>query len=534
MTLLRRHRLESLIFVGVFGLCAYFYNGYGWNQTARYDAIWAFVEPGEHRYSFAIDDFITDPVRRLNTGDYARNPEQSPHYYSNKAPGSSLLGIPAYFALYHGEKMLGLDPVSPRGVLINAYLIHLWVTVLPVAASAVFFFGLALLFTRRRRRALLLTGVLYGGTLMLPFSTMLWGHTTAAAFAVMALAFFMRSGRRAAMLSGLFVGLAVLTDYGAAPLAATLALAALATDARRERLPALVLGGLGPLVFFAAYHWALFGSPFTLASSFSPAEMIEEQRLFGLFGRINPVAVWGLTVSSTRGLFFFMPVLVLSLYALRFTRSGNAPRDHVAFWWLAAANMVLIFLINTTFNGWHGGFSTGPRYQIIALPFYVLALALLPERRWVRNGLWTLAAISFVNMFVAAAVSPVAPDAIGGSPLLFCYDRIWRVLSVDLGIVPAPVGGLFSRAGLHIYPMYAMRDLPIALDDPLVERWVSFNLGERLLGLRGTLSLLPVLLGSAGVALWATRLAGEQDMGADSGGGDADTSRHDTRDARDA
>jgi hypothetical protein len=82
--------------------------------------------------------------------------------------------------------------------------------------------------------------------------------------------------------------------------------------------------------------------------------------------------------------------------------------------------------------------------------------------------------------------------------------------------------------------MYAMRDLPIALDDPLVERWVSFNLGERLLGLRGTLSLLPVLLGSAGVALWATRLAGEQDMGADSGGGDADTSRHDTRDARDA
>jgi hypothetical protein len=346
----------------------------------------------------------------------------------------------------------------------------------------------------------------------------------------MALALFMRSGRSAAMLSGLFVGLAVLTDYGAAPLAATLALAALASDARRERLPALVLGGLGPLVFFAAYHWALFGSPFTLASSFSPAEMIEEQRLFGLFGRINPAAVWGLTVSSTRGVFFFMPVLVLSLYALRFMRSGNPPRDHVVFWWLAVANMLLIFLINTTFNGWHGGFSTGPRYQIIALPFYVLALALVPERRWVRNGLWMLAAISFANMFVAAAISPVAPDAVRGSPLLFCYDRIWRVLRVDLGIDPYPVGGLLSRASLHIYPMYAMRDLPIALDDPLVQRWVSFNLGERLLGLRGTLSLLPALLGSVGIALWATRLAGEQDSGADSRGGDADPSGRDARD----
>jgi hypothetical protein len=144
-----------------------------------------------------------------------------------------------------------------------------------------------------------------------------------------------------------------------------------------------------------------------------------------------------------------------------------------------------------------------------------------------------LAAISFANMFVAAAISPVAPDAVRGSPLLFCYDRIWRVLRVDLGIDPSPVGGLLSRASLHIYPMYAMRDLPIALDDPLVQRWVSFNLGERLLGLRGTLSLLPALLGSVGIALWAARLAGDQDPGADSRGADARTSGRDTSDARD-
>ena len=128
--------LETALFVFVFGLGSYFYNGYGWNQTARYDAIWAFVEPGPHQHTFAIDAFVTDAEAGLNTGDYARNPDHSPHFYSNKAPGTSLLGIPAYFVLFHVERALGIDPVSIRAVLTNAYLINLWVTVLPVAARA--------------------------------------------------------------------------------------------------------------------------------------------------------------------------------------------------------------------------------------------------------------------------------------------------------------------------------------------------------------------------------------------------------------
>jgi hypothetical protein len=525
-------RLEAVIFLGVFGLSAYFYNGYGWNQTARYDAIWAFVEPGPYRYSFVIDDFLTDPVEGFNTGDYARNPDHTTHFYPNKPPGTSLIGVPAYFALYHGERLLGLDPLSIRSVLVNAYLIHLWVTVLPVALSAIFFFRLALHFTRRRRRALLLTCLLYGGTLMLPFSTMLWGHTTAAAFVVIALAYFVQPGWRAAMLSGVFVGLAALTDYGAAPLAVVLTLASLAVRPRGKRIAGLVFGGLGPLVVFAAYHWGAFGSSFTLASSFSPGEMLEDGRLFGLFGRIEPVVLWGLTLSSTKGLFFHMPVLVLSLYALRFAgvargkgagKPGGAqpivsgPTPTFVFWGLSVATILLVLLVNASFNGWHGGLSTGPRYQIVVLPFWVLLLALLPERRGVRVALYALAAISFANMFVAAAVSPAAPETFHRSPLLFCYNTVWNALRVDLGFGPASVAGGTWPGSLHVPPDFLMRDWPTTLADPVVQRWASFNLGERLLGLRGTLSLLPALLGSLGVVVWAGRLAGRQDAEAQGG-----------------
>lgn len=507
MSLVRRYRLEVGLFALVLGLGSWFFNGYGWNQTARYDPIWAWVEPGPNQHTLAIDDFMVDPAAGLNTGDFARNPDHSEHYYSNKAPGVSLLGIPAYFVLYHGERLLGLDPVSVAGVLINAYLINVWVTVLPVALSAAFFLHLAGRFTRDRSRALWLTLLLYAGTLMLPFSTALWGHTTAAALAVMATACFVAPGRRAALFGGFFVGLAVLSDYGAAPLAVTLVVAAALGADRRIRLPALALGGLGPLLAFAAYHWSLFGSPLRLASSYSTPDMLNERHVLGMFGPLGLEALWGLTFGTARGLFVFMPVLLLSLYSIRRVREQ---RDR-SFWWLALANIVLILLVNMSYNTWQGGVSAGARYQIIALPFWVLILALLPDGRRVRWALGSLSAISFANMFVLAAVSPMAPDALRGSPLFFSWAKLWRVLKIDLGLEVEPIGGSLSRGSLHVYPTYPMRDWSVTLTDPVIERYGSFNVGELLLGLSGIPSLLPALAGSVALAVWLLRTAAHED-----------------------
>jgi hypothetical protein len=289
----------------------------------------------------------------------------------------------------------------------------------------------------------------------------------------------------------------------------------------------VIFGGAGPLALFMAYHWWVFGSPFALASSYSPAEMVEAERIFGLFGGVNPTAVWGLTFSTTRGLFFHMPVLLLAfvgLGRLRPTRADEtghrAPRaephdptaanDGRIFWWVAVVNVVAVFLFNTTFNGWHGGFSTGPRYQIVALPCWVLLLALLPDRPWATRALHALAAVSFLNMFVAAAISPAAPDAFRGSALLFCYAKVADVLLIDLGWLPRPSGAPPSLGSLHLYPGYPMRDWAIAATDPVFTRWASFNLGERLLGLRGALSLLPALVGSGIVAWWSSRIVRTQ------------------------
>jgi hypothetical protein len=465
------------------------------------------VEPGPHQHTFEIDAFVTDPEGGLNTGDWARNPEHSPHFYSNKAPGTSLLGVPAYFALHHAERALGIDPVSIRAVLINAYLVNLWVTVLPVAISSLFFLHLVGTLTGERRRAVLLTLVLYAGTLMLPFSTALWGHATAAAFLVVALAFLVLPVRARDVLCGLFTGLAVLTDYGAAPIALVLVAAMLLDRERRSRLGGIVLGGAAPFCVFAAYHWYVFGSPFVLASSYSPPSMVDDGRIAGLFGSVSPRALWGLTVSTSRGLFFYMPVLALALYAVRRVRRDT----DATLWRTSLAVVALILLVNATFNGWQGGLSTGPRYQIVALPFWVLLLATLPETPGARRALHALAAISVTNMFVVAAVSPMAPDAFRGSALLFCWAKLVDLVQVQLGLAPAPSGASLSIGSLHVYPLFLMRNWDIPLNDPLVERWASFNLGERLLGLSGPASLLPALVVGSALAAWMLRRASSED-----------------------
>jgi hypothetical protein len=496
-------RIEVLVFAFVLVLAGYFYNGYGWNQTARYDPIWSFVEPGPDQHTLRIDTFLTDPDAGLNTGDFARNAAHSPHYYSNKAPGSFLLGIPAYAALYHGERRAGIDPVSIRSVLLNAYLINLWVTVLPLALSAAFFYRLALRLASDRRRAVAVTLVLYGATLLLPFSTSLWGHTTAAAFEVMALACFVAPGRRAAAWAGLLAGLAVLTDYGAAPLALTLVIACAWDDARRERLPAVIAGGLAPLAVFLAYQGIVFGSPLTLASSYSAATMVDRSRVLGLFGGVSLRALYGLTLSTSRGLFVYMPVLVLSVCALFY-----AWRDrHRSFWMLCAANMLLALLANATFNGWYGGTEAGPRYQIVALPFYALLLLLLPTDRRANAALGLLAALSFVNMLVLTITSPIILGTLRGSELFFAYAKLGHALRVDLGLAPMPVGGALSRGSIHTYPTFLMRDWALTLTDPVIKRYAVFNLGERLLGLRGVLSVVPALLAGGGLAVWMARLS---------------------------
>lgn len=465
---------------------AYFWNGCFWAQNARLDPILAFVEPGPHRLTFRIDGFLPDVERSWNTGDWARSPSDG-HYYSNKAPGVILAGVPVYALLYGLERAVGVDPAALRPAVLNAWLLNLALSVIPVALALPVFHRVCRgPFGCDPARAGLLTALLGFGTLLLPYSTQLWGHPTAAACEVFALGALLSGRPRGPFLAGLWSGLATLCDYAAGPVALLLVGLAGWRSGRRSALE-VALGGAGPALAMFAYHAWCFGDPFTLASSHSNPLFLREGRVGGLFGGVAPGVLRDLLLSWQHGLLVYMPALALAPWAA--VHGARGPRRELLL--LCGAAALLLLLLHGTFAGWHGGNAFGPRYQIVALPWYVLLLAFLPRRPAVGAALTALLAWSVAVMLAACLIGP-------------CFRRPDLRTSALGATLRRSVA--FARGEelvrLRWYPALPPRTFVAADAGGMEElaRLTVWNLGEKL-GLAGRASLLPLVAGWAAIAL---------------------------------
>ncbi|NOY75000.1 MAG: hypothetical protein GXP32_04320, partial [Kiritimatiellaeota bacterium] len=233
-------RLSVLIFLIALIAYGYFFNCGGWSQNARYDSIFAFVEPGTSDYqTFHIDRFVANPNKGLsNTGDWSY---YAGHFYSNKAPGATFLGIPVYAAIFQIERAFSIPWNHPYIEILNAYLINFFLTVLPAALAVVFFFKFLLVRGASTRRAAVFALVFALCTPMLPYSTSLWGHITAMSFIVFAMYAGERGGKWL-FLAGFLAGIATLTDYLA--LIPTACFGALVLWRERTRVWRFIIGGV--------------------------------------------------------------------------------------------------------------------------------------------------------------------------------------------------------------------------------------------------------------------------------------------------
>jgi len=529
-----RLRVDAILFALVVLVYGYFHGG-GWhNQNSRFDAMVAFVEPGTpDQGTFRIDRFMRDGSGRLiepterggNTMDWSWYPPQGRanpgldadetqgHYYSNKAPGTILLGVPVYTALFFGQRLLGFDPHAAIPLELNLYLVNLFVSVVVVAAGIVVFRRLLVLVGASERRALVLALVLAFCTLLFPYSTQLWGHPTAAAFTIIALYGLLRETPRSLLLAGFFVGMAVLSDYLA--IAGVLAFGAWIVASRPRRIGWYFLGGALPMAVFGAYHWACFGSPFALATSFTQGEFVNEGHFLGLFGPVSVSHLFALLTSRYRGILLHMPILLLSVVALAIWLRRR-PADRLA--WLCLVMMGGYLVLNASFNGWHGGTVVGARYQILALPFWVLCLVKLPWRVPWRPAFVALAAVSAFNMLAVAAVSPMSlpwsPDWSDPATSPQYFNPFWTPGEPDelaASAALSPQHPLFydSLYGYTYGQFWSGKLAAQAIGRLLFLRidrapmWRPTNAGL-LVGLGGFASLVPVVL-LAGLGLWALR-----------------------------
>lgn len=455
---LRVWRAPALLAMLVLLSHAYFYNGAQWNHNARFDTVFATVEG--HRPLFAIDPFIVDAQRGVNTGDWSFF---QGHYYSNKAPGPALLGIPVYALLSTVERALGVDPTANQPALLNAYFIHLAVTVLPLALASIFGWFLFKGLSGSRTSALLCALVLFWGTLLLPYATQLWGHCSAAAGVLIAFAAFERAGRIWPLVCGAAAGWATLCEYSCGIVVVALGVGYLV---RRDWVSAarFAIGGVPAAALFGWYHTVCFGAPWRIANQFINP-LFRDQA--GLFSQLQPGALAGLTIGADHGLLVFSPVFVLVPFGVTFLWRS----DHRPLCMVVLLSLVGFAAMNMTFNGWHGGHCIGPRYQIPVLAGYVILLAKLPAWKWLRSltvGLWAVGAL---NMATATWFSASFDPAERRPPLQ--TFRQWTAETAT------------GMNRLHPYPGQ-IRLQPRSFQTKLQH----FNWGE-LLGLSGLASILP-------------------------------------------
>ena len=252
-----------------------------------------------------------------------------------------------------------------------------------------------------------LVGLLYGLTsLAWPHSRTFFGEPLATFFLALCGYGLRRDARRWWMIAGMAAVGALATKIQAGLALPALALYALAVcwrgDARAfaqalaGRLGFGLLGLALPLALLLAYNTLLFGAPLNSGYGSVGAQALAQDGNWR-------TGLYGLTVSTGKGLIFYAPSMLLGLLGLGMRRQ-----------WRESLLAVLMLASHLAFYSkvgyWHGDGAWGPRYLVFVLPFvYLPAAGLLaalgPRARGWRRAAGALAAASFGLQLLPLLVS---------------------------------------------------------------------------------------------------------------------------------
>ncbi len=422
------------------------------NENVRFYMTAALVEDGTYE--------ISGPRSRWGwTNDAARVGDK---FFSVKAPGTSLLGVPGYAAYLGWTQQFGAE--WDRTVAL--WVCRATATVLPML---VFLFAFHRWLDRRvecslARDSLFLSVAV--GSLLYGYGLLFVSHSLGAAGAFAA--FMLLSGsketespRRAitrAFFAGLLAASATWFEYPGLVLSLVLTGYAAVTLRPWRRLIPYALGGALPTLSMMHFQAAAFGSPFSPGHLYVETDAFREAHEEGLYGAnaFHWDAAGQLLFDPGFGLFPLTPLLILAIPG--FFLLLRAPRERTAAAFALAA-VGLTYLVICFMNNWRGGWTIGPRYLAGIVPFLA----------------W--------------------PASVALGELIRSLPRVGSaaaIAGVGVGVVAS---GLPSAYYPHIPPSFA-RPLPELFALLLSHDYAPFNAGAWV-GLTGTLSMVPLGLAVA-------------------------------------
>lgn len=480
-------RISVLLFLAASLPAVYFFNGGGQNQNASFDLTRALVERGE----IHIDRF------RDNTIDLSYF---EGHFYVNKAPGLSFAAAAPY--LLARPMLTGVESEGLRLTLAH-YLSAASINALALGGIAVLMFLFGCRFGVEEHWSVIVALLVALATPLLPYGTMLFAHVPSAFLYLLAF-YLVGGGQPRSGAAGVAVSAAGSMNYVLIPLA-ILPAGFLWWHKRELRAVGRYLAGALPVaVGMMVYHARAFGSPFRTAVAQTKSEFLTEGAVLGVLGSPSLEALWGITFSPYRGLFFLSPFLLIAVVWI-----ARLPRGERL---VAGTVVAAFFLLNVSFNGWHGGYTVGPRYLLPAVPFLGLAL-LRVDRSAIRfvvlaAGLWGLV----LNVAVTA-VDPQVPESIENPVVDYVLPTLIGGQPPHLPQAPWLHDFFVGHVGVNrltVAERQIFRRFPPG--SPETE-WAAFNLGETLIEPGSLGSLVPFLLIELALiaGLWANLLSRRND-----------------------
>ncbi|WP_419809314.1 hypothetical protein [Sphingomonas sp.] len=353
--------------------CAWFgsWEGNPNNATRLFAAI-SLVEDGDA----TIDEFAPLTIDKAQFGE---------HYYLDKAPGMTLMALPAvaFGDWWSGRRSATISklPGAPDMEHFLRTRLRLAVATGPAlltAIAAALLFDLALGLTGSANGALVAALGFALGSPIWGWSTTIFGHAVVAALYVVALWGIWRATGGLARpwlmaLAGAALGWAVVVEYQAVLAGTVLALfgaiRAWPGTARWRLICAAVAGGVAALLPLLAYNLIAYGTPFKLGYQGVVGFEGMNRGLFGLSWP-DPRVLLEVIVGTRRGLLWVAPVLLLAPLGLR---DLGARQQRLA--WTVAAAALVVLLVNAGYVYWDGGNSTGPRHAVPAIGLLALGLA---------------------------------------------------------------------------------------------------------------------------------------------------------------
>jgi hypothetical protein len=446
-------RTRLLLFALVWLSCVWFGS---WalnpNNATRIYAGVALVERGDAR----IDQYQALTIDKAEFGG---------HFYMDKAPGMTLLSLPAMAIADHvGRPLEYVPPMLYDSVFEHYMTVRLRLAValgsaVITALAALAMHDLGLRLTGSASGALVASLGFALGTPVWGWSTTLFGHAPVAGLFVIAVWALWRAGEgrtmRFAAIGGAALGLAVLIEFEAALAGSVIAIWGALRLWRADRRAVLVAAAAGLvtlLVPFMTYNVIAFGTPFRLGYQGVVGFAGMDEGLFGLTSP-KPMVLLKLLVGLRRGLLWVAPVLVPAFVGLWLL--GRRHRG-LAIMLVVAALTVL--LVNSAYVYWDGGHSTGPRHSVPAIGLIAIGLApFWASLRFVWERAVTVALLllsTVINLMIAAA-NITTPDTYRfplADPILTAWKAgALRTLPSDfLGWSPIPGVEIYLTAAVAL------------------------------------------------------------------------------------